>query len=95
MRPILDGREYGNKACMMQDESGIRARTARSRICRERALSREKWPIFRRIVARPPFGSSRGIFPSFSVLSNVVSTGCNRSVERSRYAESLSDEREQ
>jgi hypothetical protein len=27
--------------------------------------------------------------------SNVVQPGCNRSVERSRYAESLSEEREQ
>jgi hypothetical protein len=27
--------------------------------------------------------------------SNVVQSRCNRSVERSRYAESLSDEREQ
>jgi hypothetical protein len=26
---------------------------------------------------------------------NLVQPGCNRSVERSRYAESLSDEREQ
>jgi hypothetical protein len=30
-----------------------------------------------------------------AIRINVVQSGCNRSVERSRYAESLSDEREQ
>jgi hypothetical protein len=29
------------------------------------------------------------------ILNNLVQSRCNRSVERSRYAESLSDEREQ
>jgi len=44
--------------------------------------------------------SSPAFFPrfpgtTFAILSNVVAAGCNRSVERSRYAESLSEEREQ
>ena len=33
--------------------------------------------------------------PALAILINVVRPGCYRSVERSRYAESLSDEREQ
>jgi hypothetical protein len=32
---------------------------------------------------------------SLAIRINVVQSRCNRSVERSRYAESLSDEREQ
>jgi hypothetical protein len=49
------------------------------------------------------FLAELGIFPSFSrrpdtilaILSNVSRSGCFPAVERSRYAESLSDEREQ
>ena len=33
--------------------------------------------------------------PAVAIRINVVQSRCNRSVERSRYAESLSDEREQ
>jgi len=33
--------------------------------------------------------------PLLAIRINVVQSGCNRSVERSRYAESLSEEREQ
>ena len=33
--------------------------------------------------------------PVVAIRINVVQSRCNRSVERSRYAESLSDEREQ
>jgi hypothetical protein len=35
------------------------------------------------------------IGPASAIRINVVQSRCNRSVERSRYAESLSDEREQ
>jgi hypothetical protein len=33
--------------------------------------------------------------PAVAIRINLVQSRCNRSVERSRYAESLSDEREQ
>jgi hypothetical protein len=38
-------------------------------------------------------GNRTPLFATPAIRINVVRTGCNRSVERSRYAESLSEER--
>jgi hypothetical protein len=50
-------------------------------------------PVSTDMAARQLFGLAAD--PAVAIRINLVRSGCNRSVERSRYAESLSDEREQ
>jgi hypothetical protein len=50
-------------------------------------------PVSTDMAARQLLGLAAD--PAVAIRINLVRSGCNRSVERSRYAESLSDEREQ